>query len=227
MQPVDVLIPYGGPVDRWRAQALGYVGGWYARHHPEWRVIVGRCEEPWSKGAALADAYRQATADLLVLADADSFVDPAALEGACLAALETGWAMPHRFVYRQSQEHTERIYLGWAASLEPVHLDRPMYRGVKAGGILAITRRAYDTVGGIDPRFEGWGGEDRSLELALNTLVGRVPFGPAPFFHLWHPHPAPSLRGSPEAEALVMRYREVNGNRRAMAALIEEHRCLI
>lgn len=221
---VDVLIPYGGPFDTWRGRALEYVIGWYERHHPTWQIIIGRAADPWSKGAAVADAYRLSDADMIVIADADSFVAPDALVGAVAAATAFGWGMPHRFVYRQSKASTEAIYAGAAPS--ETDLDRPLYRGVKAGGIVALTRRTYDTVGGIDPRFEGWGGEDRSLELALNTLVCRVPYGTDPFWHLWHPHPAPNLRGSPAAEELVGRYREVNGNPRAMLALIEEHRCL-
>jgi hypothetical protein len=225
--PVAVLMPYGGPVDQWRAQAFGYVLGWYAKHHPEWPIHVGRSDPAtWSKGAAVADAFTRSDADVLVVADADSIVAPEALCGAVAAAKVHGWAMPHRFVYRLSTVATSEVYEGRPPSTE-MELDRPLYRGVKAGGIVCLRHDVYETVGGIDPRFEGWGGEDRSLEIALNTLVCRIPYGHGDLFHLWHPHPAPDLRGSPASEALVMRYREAHGDRAAIRALIEEFRCLI
>lgn len=40
------------------------------------------------------------------------------------------------------------------------------------GGISAITRDAFETVGGYDTRFIGWGHEDRAFRYCLNQLCG-------------------------------------------------------
>lgn len=233
---VAVVVPFGrdhlGPSDEshWRCLAFEWVWRWWRAQFPDVETVIGSPapNRPWSKGEAVRsgmDAYHRlhGTPDVWVVADADSYTTPDAVRHAITEAAAQGWAMPHRFVYRQSRDRTDAIYRqGVSASMEPVHLDRPMYRGVKAGGIIAITPDAWEQSGGIDPRFYGWGGEDRAFEIALNLTVGRRPYGPGPLFHLWHPHPAPDLRGSPESEALIARYREAATSRSALAALIAE-----
>lgn len=220
---VSVLIPYASTDDH-RAAALAYVLAWYARHHPAWEVILEGCDGPWSKGRALHAAAARATHDTLVLADADSIVPPDALrEAVLLTRGGTGWVMPHRRVYRLSREHTARVYAG--AEPAPRDVCRPVYTGVTGGGITVLTRAAWDTIGGIDPRFEGWGGEDLAAGWALETLCGPGTHLEAPFFHLWHEQlpQGTRRRGSPASEALAGRYRQARGKPEAMRALVAEH----
>ena len=83
-----------------------------------------------------------------------------------------------------------------------------------------MSRAAYDRVHGIDPSFLGWGGEDLAFGWALDTLAGPHTRLTGTLVHLWHPHPAPKLRGSAESETLVARYRSARGVRRRMDAVI-------
>lgn len=217
---VAVLIPTGGATCEWRDRALAYVVDHYRRNHPAWEIHLGHHDEPWSKGAAIADALERTDARMLVLADADSFVAPEHLAAAVEAATRDGWAMPHAMVHRLSQRATERLYAGGPLDLDD--LARGAYRGVKGGGIVAITRTAYDTVGGIDPRFVGWGGEDLALNWALTALVNGGARVPGDLVHLWHPHPAPDLRGSEASEALLARYTAARKDPAAMRAILAE-----
>lgn len=217
---VAVLIPTGGTECPWRARALEYVIDHYRTNHRGWEIHLGEHPEPWSKGAAVADAYRQTDARMLVLADADSFVAPDVLSAAVAAATVDGWAMPHAMVHRLSQRATERLYAGGPIDLDD--LARGAYRGVKGGGIVAITRDAYETVGGIDPRFVGWGGEDIAFNWALTALINGGARMAGDLVHLWHPHPAPDLRGSAESEALLARYTAARKDPGAMRAIVAE-----
>lgn len=217
---VDILMPIATFGCEWRERAYRYTVDHYRRSHPTWHLIIGTSDIPWSKGAAIANAFDISEADMLVLADADSFVDRDVLCAAVAAARADGWAMPHAMVHRLSQRATEAVYAGAPVNL--ADLDRGAYRGVKGGGIVAITRDAYETVGGIDPRFEGWGGEDLSLAYALDTLVTTGARMGGDLIHLWHPHPAPNLRGSPEAEVLVDRYLKARHKPDVIRALIAE-----
>ncbi len=128
------------------------------------------------------------------------------------------WVVPHGSVHRLTEEATAAVLAGRGADLTKV--VRRRYQGPAGGGIVVCTREAYDTVGGIDARFLGWGGEDLSFGWALDTLVGQHERIGVPLVHLWHPHPAPNLRGSPEAEALVAQYRAARGVPRLMRAVI-------
>lgn len=214
-----VLIPHGG-ICPYRARALAWVVQHYQRHHP-WPIHIGTSDEPWSKGAAVADALIQTDADMLVIADADSFVTPEHVTTAVQAAAEHGWAMPHWKVYRLSERATEQVYAGGPPSRTDLY--RGAYAGVMGGGIVAIRRDVYELVGGIDPRFCGWGGEDVSLARALIVMHGKPARMAGDLFHLYHPHPAPNLRGSEASEVLVARYKAAV-TRPQMQALIDERR---
>lgn len=223
---VAVLVPVGLS-DEWRAAALDYVLAWYARHFPSWTVHVGQLEPDleWSKGAALAMARQLAPADAstLVLADADSFtMDPASLADAVAAVELTGhpYATPHGRVYRLTEEETGRVESidGFVPRLG--HTCRPVYEGPLGGGITVVSAEVFDDIGGVDPRFLGWGGEDICLGYALQTLHGDGPRIPGSLVHLWHPHPAPDLRGSEASEQLVAEYKSARGVKHRMRSVL-------
>ncbi|MFK4998906.1 galactosyltransferase-related protein [Bacillus sp. N9] len=54
------------------------------------------------------------------------------------------------------------------------------------GGINVVPRKHFETVGGFDERFVGWGGEDDAFAASLNTLCGYVKRLDATIYHLWH-----------------------------------------
>lgn len=220
---VSVLMPVGGTECHHRQQAHAYVADHYRTNHPDWELVEGHCGERWSKGSAIDDAYRQTTGDVIVLADADSFVLPHVLcDMVTQVAFGVAWALPHRIVYRLTEAETDSVIAG--KTVDPRNVVRQPYVGPYGGGITVMTRAAYIAVNGVDDRFYGWGGEDICLGMALWAITGRFARGESPLYHLWHPHPAPDLRGSPESEALVARYKAVRTDVAGMRALVREHR---
>lgn len=221
-----VIIPFS-PADEAPERIAGkeYVTAWYAQHHPRWWIAEAGCPEPvWSKGAAVADAVAAlpASVDVFVIADADSFIVEPRILAEAVDLVERGlanWVTPHQFVYRLKQAETDRVLAGGTPRLG--HTHRAPYEGPIGGGITVVSRSAFDTVNGIDRRFLGWGGEDIAFGYALETLCppGRRLTGA--LVHLWHPHPAPTLRGSPESEALVAAYTDARGLRRRMRAMVD------
>lgn len=218
-----IVIP-ARPADPWRAAALTYVEAWYARHLPDAELLVGGdVEGEWSKGAAVRSLVDRTEARVLVIADADSFVTDVADLNAALDMVRHGArhaVTPHRRVYRLSERETARLEADPTLAPRLGHTVRPVYNGPIGGGITVVDRWAFDAVGGIDPRFLGWGGEDVAFGWALETLCAPVEQMDAVLVHLWHPHPAPKLRGSPESEALVAKYQAARLIPRRMAHVV-------
>lgn len=213
--------------DPYRARALDYVRSWWAQHHPRLPVHLGEAPPgPWSKGAAagagVAEALR-AGAQALVIADGDSFTrDPATITRA-LEALDDGksWVVPHGPVHRLRQDETDRVLDDPTLRPRLGRVCRPVYEGPAGGGITVLTVDAWQEVDGIDPRFEGWGGEDIAFGYCLEALVHPVHRLGDQLVHLWHPHPAPDLRGSPASEELVARYNAARGYPRRLRAVLD------
>lgn len=206
----------------------------YAYDFPDWEIIEHSDPvEPWSKGAAVNAAAERATGAVYVIADADLHVEfPYALLTS-LGALRDGapWVVPYDRVYRLSEGLTERVVSD--APDSPINFDapdprplpdrvleRPSHRGPAGGGIVVVRAADFHAVGGVDPAFTVWGGEDEAFGRALDTLIGpHVRLG-YPAWHLWHPTlRPPNGRSSAENEALAGLYRDAVGDREAMAAL--------
>lgn len=218
---VSIIAPFDAANDEHRKRAHDFVLERLHQIHPTWEIIEAGSPDPWSKGAAVATAAERAAGDVLVLHDADSYVDPDNLDDAVrlIESSSARWVVPHSTVHRLRQAETERVYAG--ARARRGHVVRQPYTGPAGGGITVLDRDAYDAVNGIDPRFLGWGGEDLAFGWALETLVGRPARLSSPLIHLWHVHPAPDLRGSPDSEALVAEYRRARGMHRRMRQLID------
>lgn len=180
---VEILIPWHES-DFYRKRNFQ----WVCEHLP-YPIILGSAK-PFNKGRAFADALSKATAEILILHDADVYCN--GLQEAVQAISDHPWAIPHRYVYRLNEAATRAYITGERNSgFKQGDLDRRPYVGIAGGGIVVARRDVFEDVP-IDPRFENWGQEDESHGCALQTLYGRPWRGEAPLFHFHHP-PQPRI----------------------------------
>lgn len=226
---VSLIVPLR-PDGAERDRNWAYVRARYERLYPDWEIVChpGNPTGPWSKGTAVNAAVRQASGDVLIVADADVLVGAEVLPRAIVALEDAAWVVPHGHVYRLTERVTAEL-IETQPDPRPAHISsascRRLRRPGPAGGGLVVARQDdFATVGGIDERFTGWGGEDISLARALDTLVGRHVRLRAPAWHLDHEPMArrEGNRASEASEALAARYLEAEGDPNAMAALCAE-----
>lgn len=219
---VSVLVPYRAGGDEWREKAWDFVSNWWAKHFPAFEVIVcSPGDGPWSKGAALAQGATLARGATLIIADADSFIfEPRDLDAAVIMVQEklARWCMPHRYVHRITQGATAAIYE--TGNVDVYDVAYPVYGGCEGGGMVVLRRDAWDAVGGIDPRFEGWGGEDKTFGWVLRDLIGAPYRGDARLCHLWHPVQGPRRALSKPTMNLLAQYQRARRNPAKLRALV-------
>lgn len=179
--------------------------GCYRALHPDWTVrVVEPPAGPWVKAAAVMPVVATTAADIVVVADADVWCDGIQL-AVDQVAEHGGWARPGKAVHRLTEDATRDLVERDDLNIWGL-VERP-YRGVDGGGIVVARRETLLDVP-MDPRFEGWGQEDRAWGVALYNLAPQHWFGKAPLIHLWHPLPQRMDReyGNPQGRALWERY---------------------
>jgi glycosyltransferase involved in cell wall biosynthesis len=191
--PVSILIPFRDNGDR-TAQFDWLQARW--RHfYPGAQIIVAQDDgsDPFSKTMAVNNAYQQATSDVLAMVDADVWLDPHLLTAAAttIRNKRSNWVQPCSTVARLSEDYTRALI-----QRDPSELWTPnaksdahgIERSTNVVGLVAVfSRKAFEDVGGMDPRFRGWGWEDNAFNAALATLHGKPRVWKHTVWHLWHP----------------------------------------
>jgi hypothetical protein len=140
---------------------------------PAWvnhvHMRVGSDDEPYNRGAAFNFGVRHARGRVLVLHDNDMAV-PAAYAREIARHAEAGWDAIDlkRFIFYLDQRRVCTSVMQNAR-----------------GGSVAVTREAFDAIGGFDEGFVGWGGEDNDFWDRAETKRA-TRFGYLPLVHLWH-----------------------------------------
>lgn len=217
---VSVVVPWRD-ADEHRMAAWEWVAERWAETGYE--VVIASDERTglFNRSAAVMHGMAKATGDVIVVADADTWM-PRVADAVDAIRAGARWVVPHDRFVRFTEDATKQILTG----TDPHTLDSPQnhderpYRQL-AGSHGVYTRDAVLEVP-MDQRFEGWGGEENAWGWALSTLIGPPVRLDGPVWHLWHP-PQPRetrKRGNRPNEQLRQRYRRANGNPAVMAALV-------
>ena len=233
---------------------------------PEAEIVVGIDEKshrnpkiPFSKSCAVNNAASRAHGDIFVIVDADGYAMPEHIL-TCAEKIRKArkrgnrlWFIPYRQFFRLTEAATAKVLK--SSPEKPCRFSTPPPANciLDAGGsqhghwfgalIQILPREAFDIVGGWDPRFRGWGGEDHAIARATDTIYWMHKTLPGQVLHLWHPMLSPdgsasyvgweARMWSGQTEAglnndLAAKYYGAGGHPKRMRKLVEEgrkHKC--
>lgn len=200
---ISLVVPYRAKKGSLRARNWEWLEQYWKYELPEAEVIVsdsgGRV---FSKTVAVNKGILKSRGNIIVILDADCYISGAAiLEAAdrieyALSRGQRRWYMPYDDLYRLNEETTEKVLASYpwrsypiASPPDPSEVEDTAgsMDGKRYGALIQIIpREAFDIVGGMDPRFRGWGGEDVAHARALDTLYGKHKITRNQVTHLWH-----------------------------------------
>lgn len=122
----------------------------------------------FNRSQARNNAVRLTSTDLVIIADADTRPADISQINEALEVASNGLVVwPYSSYKLLPADATEVPDL---AAVEPIRTYPLRHR---PGGLIVISRTAYDTVGGFDEQFgAGWGYEDAAFRLTCQTLIG-------------------------------------------------------
>lgn len=198
---IPVLVPRRSDGAR-RDASWAFLRSNYWANLSDYHVIEGTQEEgSFNRSLAINTAARDAGDwDIAVVADSDSWVDPAQLSEAVTVARGNGkLVIAHSGWCSLTEECTKSILAG----NDPEKAYQLSGRD-SVSGVLVVPRSLWDAVGGYDPGFVGWGWEDSAFARACILARGMSRIT-GPCWHLNHERVPPS-RSNPEYLAGEHRY---------------------
>lgn len=171
---------------------------------PEWvrhvHTPLPQPDLPYCRSWAFNVGAQHARGDILVLHDNDMLV-PCEYAANALRLVRDGYDVLNlkRFIFYLGAEHTRGFFIGQHELDDAA--PQTVVQNLEGGGSAVITRAAYESIGGFDEAFIGWGGED--VEFWERASTRRVwPYAFLPMVHLWHV--AQPLKESPQNKTLQL-----------------------
>ena len=217
MPPVTVVVPWRPAPSR--VPAFEFVLDWYRRYLPDFQVrtvdtdddvfVLAACR---NRGIAAVDPD-----EVVVVCDADTLPEPDALREAVGAARTSGLVhLPYTQYRWLGKEGDAQLRAGVPAE----ECEHDLVIGA-CSGVYVTTPRTWESHGGQDERFRGWGFEDAAWYLAHEALLGAPPVRHEG--RVYALHHAAEVRAGARSEAnaaLMERYRAAAGDPVAMAQLV-------
>jgi hypothetical protein len=141
-------------------------------------------QAPYNRSHTFNVGAAHARSPVLLLHDNDMLV-PRGYGRRILERISRGYEVvnPKRYIFYLSRQHSLKVVEQAAAYDE--HPAEAIVQNLEAGGSMAITTSAYRSIGGMDERFVGWGGEDNEFWDRCRTRPTWI-WGYEPIVHLWH-----------------------------------------
>lgn len=176
-----------------REASWDWMHRWYRQNLPFAEIIQIQPEEneEFNKPTLVNKGVQLAQGEVVIIADSDVLPTvPGVLQEAAAHALYAPWVVPHGQVLRLREEPTARLLTAPVTTTVYPYgpLVRHPYMGVAGGGLIVIRRERFLVMGGFDPVFKGWGGEDTAFGVAADTLLGQhLRYSHVPLLHFYHP----------------------------------------
>lgn len=217
-----VVVPWR-PTSPERVTAWLWVRRWWAAQG----LPVVECDSGhpvWNKASSVNLGVKEAPEGWVLVADADAFLDRPLAQAWSGPWDQAHWVIPHTKVIRLDQVSTEGYLARDPGEVAASHAPPPGggrgITGCAGGGLFLIRRCDFLAIGGMDPTFRGWGGEDTAFGAYADTLIGPHHRGKLPLMHLYHNRAARQHHANYAAnKALNREYGRRRGNLKFMKKL--------
>jgi hypothetical protein len=228
MQRVVILVPRRAGIED-RDRLWEHARAWWERDYPDWQIVEGHHDVgPFNRGLAINRAAQEAGDwDVAVIIDSDVLcpdVSPVK------AAVDMAYASNRMVLAYHERVHltprgTERVLSGYKGNWKAPGMVAKILTDA-CSSCVVVSRKLWDTVGGFDERFVGWGWEDVAFRVACETLSEGPMVTVAST--IWHLHHRTSHENNARERTFQAnkergeRYRAALGDPVAVRALIDE-----
>ena len=155
-------------------------------------IVADSNHEEFNRAASRNAGVEESTSDVVIIMDADAFINVDQIMDACKRAKEKdALVRPFSRAAYLSEDATERFYNNpsiFADSDGDYDYMTPDLLSVdNFGGAFVIKKKLWDDLGGMDENFIGWGGEDNAFLDSYHLKFGSSIKISGNLYSLYHP----------------------------------------
>lgn len=180
----QIIIPWRDTDCIYRRKHFDFLVDYYSQ---EFDIVIGDNEGEFNRSAARNAGVEKSTSELSVLIDADNFIKHENIyEAIELAKKNNALVKPFKFFGYITEESTESFYEFFGILDIKYNFINDPQKGF-TGGAYVMKKSLWQSIGGMDEGFIGWGAEDDAFHLLVEKKLGRVLYGSGMDIHLYHP----------------------------------------
>lgn len=180
----QVIIPWRDMDCLYRRKHFDFLVDYYSK---EFDIVIGDNEGEFNRSAARNAGVNKSTSEISVVIDADNFIKHENIYYAInLAKQKNSLIKPFKFFGYITEESTENFYKFFdILDIQYNFINEPQ-KGF-TGGAYVMKKSLWQSIGGMDEGFIGWGAEDDAFHILANDKLGKIIYGEGTDIHLYHP----------------------------------------
>lgn len=202
----QIILPWRDSGCLYRKRHFDYLYKYYSE---EFDVVIGDNDGDFNRSAARNAGVDKSTSDVVVIIDADNYIEHKNIHGAVkVAKRRDSLVKPFLYFGYLTEESTNYFYSTKSFDKTKASFINPPDKDF-SGGAYVMKKSLWKDIGGMDEGFVGWGAEDDAFHLLCQAKLGKTRYTEGIDYHLYHP--AHRVTSEYNYNKLIKEY--VNGNK--------------
>lgn len=182
----QIIIPWRETHEPWRHKHYDFLIDYYIQ---DFDIVLGNNAGDFNRSAARNSGVKDSFSEISVIIDADNYIPITQIWNAIdIATKKDALVKPFKWFGYLTEESTNLFYELAdvpAVDFDPTYIDPPQENFT--GGAYVMKKSLWQSLGGMDEGFIGWGAEDDAFHLVCKKNNIKIVYVDGFDYHLYHP----------------------------------------
>lgn len=179
----DLIIPWRDIDCRYRQCHFDFLCNYYSK---DFNIVIGDNDGEFNRSAARNAGVRKSTSDISIIVDADNYIPLDQIHLAIEKANKKDLLVKPFFMFGYLTKKSTNYFYDYGMFEDAPEFMNPPSPNF-TGGAYVIKKKIWESLGGMDEEFIGWGAEDDAFHILCKNKLGKIVYIDGYDYHLYHP----------------------------------------